>query len=317
MYALKISLKKRLTPELWDLVSGLMYQCGTQGIEEKEESAPKGKKALLAGDEDEFEQAIKPSVFLPPQEFRVYFSKEKELLAAWKFVQPHLSAYKPKIYTRKVKEKNYDKQFRKAFKPIEVEPFWKVLAPWHAKTKKKRNKTQIDLIIEPGMAFGTGAHPTTQSCLEFLGKLSQKKDSFKSALLDFGCGSGILAIAGKKIGFKKAVGIDIDPLALQATQANAKKNKENVGTLKKLKPNARFDVIVANILKNTLIDCAPVFKKHIKPGGFLILSGLLKGQESQVLKPYRKQGFRQQSKLYIPDQDNTWVTLLLKESSLD
>jgi ribosomal protein L11 methyltransferase len=143
------------------------------------------------------------------------------------------------------------------------------------------------LRIEPGLAFGSGAHPTTRLCLDWLANhnLSDQR------VLDFGCGSGVLAIAAKLLGAKIVVAVDHDPQALTATRDNAQINGLAddalvVQTNSDFDSGGRFDVVVANILANPLIDLAPLLGGCVAEGGKLIMTGLLDDQASDVMHAY-------------------------------
>lgn len=137
--------------------------------------------------------------------------------------------------------------------------------------------------LEPGLAFGSGSHPTTAMCLDWLAGL----DLAGCRVLDWGCGSGILAIAALALGARSATAVDIDPQALQATADNARSN----GVAERLQvvhpdghaPAGRYDVVVANILANTLINLAPTLASHCRSGGRVALSGILGEQTARVI----------------------------------
>lgn len=139
--------------------------------------------------------------------------------------------------------------------------------------------------LEPGLAFGTGTHPTTALALEWLDGL----DLAGKRVLDFGCGSGILAIAGLRLGARNAVACDIDPQAVTATLENARRNEVDnrlTATLDAGTPAGAFDVVLANILSGTLIDSAPTIAGHLAEGGQLLLSGILEEQADAVRSAY-------------------------------
>lgn len=145
--------------------------------------------------------------------------------------------------------------------------------------------------LDPGLAFGTGTHPTTALCLEWLDGL----DLAGKTVIDYGCGSGVLAIAALKLGAARAIGIDNDPQALTATRDNAVRN-EVAEHLQVFPPgelpwDARADVFVANILAGPLGELAPRFAALCKPGAPFALSGILAGQETALLQRYRDCGF--------------------------
>lgn len=140
--------------------------------------------------------------------------------------------------------------------------------------------------LDPGLAFGTGTHPTTALALKWLDGL----DLDGRRVLDFGCGSGILAIAALRLGARTAVACDIDPQALLATRDNARRNA--VGERLAVVPDAPpprgdFDVVLANILADTLVREAATLAAHLRPGGRLLLSGILEHQVESVLAAYR------------------------------
>ena len=150
----------------------------------------------------------------------------------------------------------------------------------------------INLRLDPGLAFGTGTHPTTALCLSWL---DQHEPAGKS-LIDFGCGSGILAIAGLLLGADHAIGTDIDPQALVATKENAERNGVNPESLRLCHPEhlsaaIRVDILLANILAGPLAKLAPTLTALVKPGGSLVLSGLLPEQVQELTCCYREFDF--------------------------
>jgi ribosomal protein L11 methyltransferase len=144
---------------------------------------------------------------------------------------------------------------------------------------------EIIVRLDPGLAFGTGTHPTTALCLEWLDGL----DLAGKTLLDYGCGSGVLAIAALKLGAAQVVGVDLDPQALEASQDNAARNGV-AGQLQLCLPadhaSAPQDILVANILAGPLAELAPLFAANCKPGAPFALSGILAGQETELLARY-------------------------------
>ena len=148
---------------------------------------------------------------------------------------------------------------------------------------------RINIMLDPGLAFGTGTHPTTRLCLEWLdANADQVKDQ---QVLDYGCGSGILAIAAGLLGASQLDGVDIDPQALTATQANAERNgvQNQIHSYlpEQFQPSQSYDLLLANILANPLINLAPTLCQHLKPGGAIVLSGILQAQTEQVATAYQ------------------------------
>ncbi|MCG8045430.1 MAG: 50S ribosomal protein L11 methyltransferase [Candidatus Thiodiazotropha endolucinida] len=157
--------------------------------------------------------------------------------------------------------------------------------------------------LDPGLAFGTGTHPTTALCLEWL----DAQDLSGKRIIDYGCGSGILAIAALKLGASSAVALDHDPQALIASRDNAEKNSVSDRLLTCLPdelPNGTFDLLVANILAAPLIQLAPDFARFIRPGGRFALSGILAEQQAEVAPAY--QAF---ATLEAPKRQQEWLLL--------
>ena len=147
----------------------------------------------------------------------------------------------------------------------------------------------INILLDPGLAFGTGTHPTTRLCLEWL----EQQDLTDKTVIDYGCGSGILAIAALKLGAKQAFAIDIEPQALDATLENARRNAIEPHQIRCLFPEeferetaVSAEILIANILAQPLIDLAPVFAKSINTKGTIALSGLLVEQIAAVAAAY-------------------------------
>jgi ribosomal protein L11 methyltransferase len=140
--------------------------------------------------------------------------------------------------------------------------------------------------LDPGLAFGTGTHATTALCLEWLDGV----DLQDTQVMDFGCGSGILAIAALRLGARQAIAVDHDPQALQATRDNGAKN----GVLPRLQiysaeeiPDIQSDILLANILAGTLIELEPVLSTKVRSGGKIVLSGILREQAEEVIRNYQ------------------------------
>lgn len=164
----------------------------------------------------------------------------------------------------------------------------------------------VNIFLDPGLAFGTGTHPTTALCLEWLDQHIKGGE----IVIDFGCGSGILGIGALKLGASKVWAVDNDPQALVATRDNAMKNKANAN-LTVLGVNeplpVKADILLANILANPLISLASSFAGNVNPGGVAILSGILSEQQDSIIEAYAT-GFKLMSSAQIED----WVRLDLQ-----
>lgn len=163
----------------------------------------------------------------------------------------------------------------------------------------------IVVTLDPGLAFGTGTHPTTAMCLEWL----DAEPLTGKTILDVGCGSGILAIAGLKLGARSATGTDIDPQALTATADNARRNKVTVELAPTdAVPPGPYDVVVANILAGPLAELANHISEYVKTGGRLALSGILQEQAVSVRKAYERWISFDEPECRVQD-GQTWIRL--------
>ncbi len=170
--------------------------------------------------------------------------------------------------------------------------------------QENTEENTVCMTLDPGLAFGTGTHPTTALCLEWLAnqKLSGK------VVMDYGCGSGILAVAALLLGAKEVHALDIDPQAITATRDNAEKNnvQDKIKSyLPDQMPTLQADIVVANILANPLCELAPQISKLVKPGGHLVLSGILNEQATTVMAAYKKQNITFQ----LPTSQLDWCRL--------
>lgn len=165
------------------------------------------------------------------------------------------------------------------FEPIPVGDQMWIVPSWHEVPAGAR----LSIRLDPGLAFGTGSHPTTHLCLSWLSEQLRPQET----VLDYGCGSGILAIAAKKLGAANVVGIDIDPQAVQSTLDNAAINEVDVQAgLPDEHADFKANVVVANILSNPLKVLAPMLCERVLPGGALVLSGVLERQAEEVAACY-------------------------------
>lgn len=203
----------------------------------------------------------------------------------------------PSFSIEEVAEQNWVQLTQSQFDPIRVsERLW-IVPSWH----ESPDPAAINLILDPGMAFGTGSHPTTRLCLEWL----ERNVSTGCSLLDYGCGSGILAIAAARLGAGTVAGVDIDPQAVDAARANAERNGVTALFADSTQPVAgEYDVVVANILSNPLRVLAPAICAHVRSGGRLALSGILREQAEEIIGIYA-----QWLPLQVADVREDWVCL--------
>ncbi len=203
----------------------------------------------------------------------------------------------PSFSIEEIEEQNWVQLTQSQFDPIRVsERLW-IVPSWH----EIPDPDAISLILDPGMAFGTGSHPTTRLCLEWL----ERTVSAQCSVLDYGCGSGILAIAAARLGAGQVAGVDIDPQAVEAAYANAERNGVSALFADSTLPVAgEYDLVVANILSNPLRVLAPAICAHVRSGGQLALSGILREQADEIIGIYATW-----LPLSVADTREDWVCL--------
>ena len=191
------------------------------------------------------------------------------------------------IDIRWVAEQDWVRLTQSQFEPIPIGERLLITPSWHAEAAQAaNNRGRLCIELDPGLAFGTGSHPTTRLCLEWL----EQNLGGGESVIDYGCGSGILAIAAARLGAKSVIAIDIDTQALISTQANAKANPPTdqlieIRSTEDPRPEA-VDVVVANILSMPLKLLAPVLIELVEAGGALVLSGVLQRQAEEVASAY-------------------------------
>jgi ribosomal protein L11 methyltransferase len=193
-------------------------------------------------------------------------------------------AHLPKFTTRKVEEQDWVRLTQSQFTPIHIGKNIWVVPSWH----EAPNPDALVLELDPGLAFGTGSHPTTRLCMEWL----EAHPAPGKTVLDYGCGSGILAMVAKKTGAGEVVGVDIDPQAIESAADNAQRNQCDISYFlpdsfaESQHATQRFDTVVANILSSPLKLMAPMLSGRVADGGALILSGVLARQAEEVAAAY-------------------------------
>jgi ribosomal protein L11 methyltransferase len=190
---------------------------------------------------------------------------------------------------RRVEDEDWERAWLDQFQPMRFgERTW--IVPWnHALPAEADHPDAAVVRLDPGLAFGSGTHPTTALCLRWLDALATSGALRGARVLDFGCGSGILALAALRLGAAHAVGVDNDPQALLASADNAERNGIADGFdvyLPQDEPVATYPVVVANILASALDALAEVLAARVAPGGRIALSGILVGQEGELLPRY-------------------------------
>ena len=195
-----------------------------------------------------------------------------------------------------IEEQDWVRATQSQFDPIKINDKLWIVPTWH----NSPDATAINIVLDPGLAFGTGSHPTTHLCLEWL-----TQQTNLDTVLDYGCGSGILAIAAQKLGAKEVVGVDIDEQAVISSRFNATQNNAHIDFFDANEfSNKTFDIVVANILSSALMVLAPALAKYCKSGGKIALSGILEEQTQALIARYSEW-----FKMDAPIKKDAWILL--------
>lgn len=199
-----------------------------------------------------------------------------------------------------VPEEDWVRLTQSQFEPVAItDTFW-VVPTWHEPPPQARQVIRLD----PGMAFGTGTHPTTRMCLRWIATRSPALQQGWDRVLDYGCGSGILAIGAGLCGARHIDAVDIDPAAVQATEANAQANGIALNAALPDAAHGQYPLVVANILATPLKLLAPLLCGHVQVGGHLVLAGILARQADEL-----KAAYAPWLKLEVSDDEDGWILM--------
>jgi len=243
--------------------------------------------------------------FLPARDPAAAEAAVQETVAAL----GHLQAFglRPigELRARLVRESDWADAWKRHFPVLRVGRRIVIRPTWR---RHRRQPDDVVLALDPGMAFGTGLHPTTRLCLAALERAADE-DALGERVLDVGCGSGILSIAAARLGARSVLGLDIDPNAVEATQANARRNRlaravhARAGSLPSGEPP--FDLVVANLIASVLVSLAPALAAELRPGGTLLASGIFRDREEDVRAAFETAGLAAGR----CDADGDWIAL--------
>lgn len=198
-----------------------------------------------------------------------------------------------------VAEQDWVRLTQSQFAPVEITPEFWIVPSWH---QAPAQATQV-MRLDPGLAFGTGTHPTTRMCLRWIAQHQDLAPSWQR-VLDYGCGSGILAIGAALYGAKNIDAVDIDPAAVTASTANARDNKVELNAALPDAANGEYPLVLANILATPLKLLAPLLSQHLAPGGHLVLAGILERQADEL-----KAAYAPWLKLEVSDREEGWILM--------
>ena len=182
------------------------------------------------------------------------------------------------------------------FEPVEITPSFWIVPTWHEPPAQAREVIRLD----PGLAFGTGTHPTTRMCLRWIAAHPPQGQR----VLDYGCGSGILAIGAAKFGAASADAVDIDEAAVRSTEANAQANGVQLHAGLPDRAHGKYELVLANILATPLKVLAPLLCGHVAPGGALVLAGILARQAGELQLAYAPW-----CRLEVSDEEDGWILM--------
>lgn len=277
--------------EMSDQVSDRLLELGALSASIQDKNLNQNDEELIFG-----EPHNGPQQYWQNSKIESLFSEHDDVKKIIEIIEAEFDT-KVEYEIQKVEDENWVEKTQAQFQPIKVTDDLWILPSWHG----SQQKDAINLILDPGLAFGTGSHPTTFLCLQWIKQNLDKGHT----LLDYGCGSGILAIAAKKLGAASVLGVDIDKQAIHSSIDNAKKNSvdiEFINTSESIQIKA--DLVVANILSSSLAVLAPALASYCKQYGRIALSGILESQEDYIKSIY-DQWFKFEPSLY---QDG-WVCL--------
>ncbi|MDD3786126.1 MAG: 50S ribosomal protein L11 methyltransferase [Hydrogenophaga sp.] len=200
------------------------------------------------------------------------------------------------IGVRAVAEQDWVRLTQSQFDPVEITPSFWIVPSWHEPPAAAQQVIRLD----PGLAFGTGTHPTTRMCLRWIATQGTQGQR----VLDYGCGSGILAIGAAKFGAARIDAVDIDPAAVEATRLNAEANQVQLQAGLPETAQGVYDVVLANILATPLKVLAPLLCAHVRPGGALVLAGILERQAEELREAYAPW-----LALSVHDSEDGWILM--------
>ncbi|MBB6448823.1 ribosomal protein L11 methyltransferase [Geomicrobium halophilum] len=302
------------TQEASEAVANLLIEQGSNGVVVEDASDRKNQQAR---ESDEIGQPMTEHLPNEGVVLKAYFPADEVLAQRMESVRLRLDDLRHRsgwevgsisISTAEVKEEDWAQAWKKYYKPVQVSPTLTIAPSWED-YQPKQGETVIEL--DPGMAFGTGTHPTTLLCLQALERIVHNHNK----VIDIGTGSGILSIAAAKFGAASVYAYDNDAVAVRVANENMRINNVNnrVSIVESdlfSNTEEKADIVVANLLADIIIRMAPSVQTHLRPAGYLLVSGIIQNKKEDVREALEQEGFTVAEVLEMED----WVALLLKVS---
>jgi ribosomal protein L11 methyltransferase len=269
-----------LTPAQADLLGDALLEAGALAVDVGDALAGTPEEQAVFDEPGEWDEPLRPIRWQRARLAALFEdAAQADLLVAPALAECGIDASSISG-TRTVEDADWVALTQREFEPIRITNRLWIVPTWH----QPPDPTAINLVIDPGRAFGSGSHPTTRLCLEWLAATLRGGES----VLDYGCGSGVLAIGAARLGASRVVGIDIDPEAVGTASVNAQANGIEGATfcLPDGADGIPCDVVVANILARPLMALAPLLTAQVRPGGLIALAGLLDSQAEQIAAVY-------------------------------
>lgn len=290
-------LKIEATEQTADAISDVLMRIGALSASIEDANAETAQEQAIFGEPSSQQIHYPPPGIWQQNIVTAMFDEATDVNAIMHMLLQETAIAEFKYHTESIADQDWVRATQAQFDPIEITPKLWIVPTWHTAPRADA----INIVLDPGLAFGTGSHPTTSLCLEWL----TRQDLQNRTVLDYGCGSGILAIAAKKLGAQQVVGVDIDSQAIIASQYNAEQNQVSIDFIDANTFNHQlFDVVVANILSSALMVLAPVLAKYCKVDGKLALSGILEAQTVALMTRY-SEWFNMDT----PKQKDAWILL--------
>jgi len=282
-----------------EALADALLQAGALSVSVEDAGAQSGSEHPIFA-----EPGHEPAGLWPSNRLRVLLASDRTAQEVASLAAARLEREPPTIVAvRRVAEQDWVRSSQAQFGPVRIGRLW-IVPSWIDPPEP----SALNLRLDPGMAFGTGTHPSTRLCLQWL----QLDMPPGARVLDYGCGSGILAIAAARLGARSVAGVDVDPLALRAARENSDRNQVRAdytlpGSLSSDGPNGRFDVVIANILAGPLMLLAPVLARHLAASGSIVLAGVLARQADALVDAYRAAD--PHLRLAVWGSEDDWVCL--------